>query len=135
MNFKTIVRAAKLPDYKKYFATKGHKVACADGYIMVWEPSEDRGTWDVDDNEIAPPPGNIIEQHAKAIELYSPPLSGMVKINSDKLRRIISAIETKGQAPLYLQIKDNYICMAYEQDGVLSRGAVACMENEHATDC
>ncbi len=89
MNFKTIIRAAKLPYFKREVIIDGTRIACADGYIAVWCPTDSEdGSFDVD--------GNPTEDGGVSAETAT----------------------------------REYICLAYEQDGVVSRAAVACMNNE-----
>ena len=129
MNFKTVIRLAKQAHNKCVFATGKHKVVNADGYVMIWVPFEEPdGAWDLDDQPCDPPP--LVEQAKLITDALSPPLEEMIKVNSNYLRRLISAMETKGNEPLYLDIKNKRIVLAYVEDGVTTRGAVACMNNE-----
>ncbi len=133
MNFKTIIRAAKLPSFKREYSVDTQdgtqRVAIADGYIAVWESGEKGPALDVDGNECEQPDALTVTKSAALINNQSPPLSEMVKVNSGFLRRIISAMETKGQQPIYLSIKNERICFAYQSETGLCRGIVACMRN------
>lgn len=132
-NFKTVIRLAKLPWYKISFRVDGLRVVNADNNVMVWSPCDDPQTRDVDDE-----PAELLaqvntEEHGFLLPLLSPDLGDMVKVNSSFLRRAMAALET-GNNPIYIDIKEKRICLAYEADGVINRAAVATMENRHGTD-
>lgn len=131
MNFKTIIRVAKEKHFKKRFTTGGYMVACADGYIMGWEPSSEHGSWDVDDSPTEDASESLKMKTRLLINQLSPPLDEMVKVNGQFLRAAISAMEaTKGKDPIYLDLKENRICLAYEKEGVVTRAVVACLKNK-----
>ena len=130
MNFKTVMRLAKLAWNKKEFSLDGFRVANADNHVMVWAPSESDLARDLDGNEALEPDPSMLDTTRVVLEELSVPLGDMVKVNSNYLRRAISAIETKGNAPMYLDIKSKRIVIAYEVDGEVHRAAIACMKNE-----
>lgn len=142
-NFKTVMRLAKLPWYKRSFCVDGMRVVNADNNVMVWEPAvlgqkdgtiyHDAGDYNIDGEQIDVAPEINEEEHGFLISLLSPKLEDMVKVNSNFLRRAMSALET-GNNPIYIDIKEKRICLAYEADGVIHRAAVATMENRHGTD-
>lgn len=129
-NFKTVLRLAKLPWCKYEFSANGKRIANADGYVMVWAPQEIDVPRDVNGAEVEGPTHTQREASALIAEALSGPLEGMVKVNGEFLRRAISALETKGRSPIYLDIKHKRIVLAYEVDGEIHRAAVACMVNE-----
>lgn len=105
------------------------RFANADGYIWLWGPGHKVGAEDVD-GEHAPFDGVDLRAASLAVEHLSPPLSEMVKVNSNYLRRAISAIETKGNNPIYLDVQQKRLIFAYEGEDGLYRASVACMSND-----
>lgn len=142
-NFKTVMRLAKLPWYKLSFVADGMRIVNADNSVMVWGPAvlgeqdgtvyHDAGAYDIDGEQVDLPLQVNVEEHGFLISLLSPRLEDMVKVNSNFLRRAMSALET-GNNPIYIEIQERRICLAYEADGVVHRAAIATMENRHGTD-
>lgn len=131
-NFKTVMRMAKLPWCKVEFSIGGNRIVNADGHVMVWSPQEADVPRDVEGKEVDGP--THAQRHASELiaEALSAPLESMVKVNGNYLRRAISALETKGNTPMYLDIKHKRLVIAYEVDGEVHRAAVACMRNNDA---
>ncbi len=131
-NFKTVIRLAKLPFNKKEFSVDGHRFVNADNHVLVWSPQEHDVARDVDGNQVDEPTPSMQNTTRLVSESLTVPLEDMIKVNSDYLRRAISALETKGKTPVYLDIQSKRIVFAYEADGVVHRAAVACMRNGDA---
>jgi len=131
INFKTIIRAAKLPMYKKAFSLfDGTRVAVADGYMAVWGVDTEERCLNAQDEVVDLPDMVTLGNTEQLIKQNSPPLEEMIKVNSGFFRRVISALDTKGQSPLYIKLHPTHICMAYEVDGDIHRAIVACMDNK-----
>lgn len=131
-NFKTVMRMAKLPWCKREFSVPGYRVVNADNHVLVWAPAEHDVARDVEGDQQDEPSPMDRDRTALALDALSVPLADMVQVNGDYLRRAISALESKGKAPIYIDIKSKRICLAYEVEGEVHRAAVACMENKHA---
>lgn len=131
-NFKTVMRMAKLPWSKVEFSVDGNRFVNADNHVMVWAPSEPDVARDIDGNETDEPTPTLKDTTRYVSQALSVPLKEMVKVNGSYLRRAISALESKGSAPMYLDIQSKRIVIAYEVNGVVHRAAVACMENTDA---
>ena len=133
-NLKTIIRLAKLPMFKREFTIPGNiRVANADNYVLVWKPGsedhEEQYAANVDGERVDPPSAREVMQTDAVIKKLSPDPSEMVKVNGNFLRRAISALETKGNNPIYISVHERMIILAYEVDGQWHRAAVACMKN------
>jgi hypothetical protein len=131
VNFKTIIRLAKQAINKKEYRAYDHRFVNADGYVSGWTPDAGpSAAWDIDGAELEAPGQLEMSQAHTLLKHCSTPIEQMVKVNSNYLRRAISAIETKGNEPIYLDIQSKRICLAYEVDGEIHRAAIACMRNE-----
>lgn len=129
MNFKMIIRAAKLKHNKFSYWYAGHRFVNADNNLMVWAPDSDTSTRDIDDVVVNHRPAGADNYGEAALKALSPPLDQMIKVNGELLRRAIGALESKGQSPIYLDILAKRICIAYQVGDEIHRAAVACMDN------